>query len=65
MDPHTRLIAEYGVEGYNVSYAIEAWRVRRTGSGTPSPGDRCEEWGWYPQNTIAPTNLEGWRLRTA
>ncbi|MFC4115153.1 hypothetical protein [Nonomuraea zeae] len=63
--PRTRLIAEYGVEGYNVSYAVEAWRVRRVGSGTPAPGDQCEEWGYYPQNTIAPTHLEGWRLRTA
>lgn len=63
--PRTRLVAEYGVEGYNVSYAVEAWRTRKVGSATPVTGDRCEEWGWYPQNTIAPTHIEGWRLRTA
>jgi hypothetical protein len=57
-------VAEYGVEGYNVSYAVEAWRVRKAGSATPVTGDRCEEWGWYPQNTNAPTYIEGWRLRT-
>ncbi|MEV0232911.1 hypothetical protein [Nonomuraea sp. NPDC050786] len=62
--PYTRMIAEYGVEGYNVSYGIEAWRVKRRDDKTPTTGDRCEEWGWYPQNTIAPTHLEGWRLRT-
>ncbi|WP_380824622.1 hypothetical protein [Sphaerisporangium rhizosphaerae] len=63
--PRTRLIAEYGVDGYNVDYAIEAWRVRKTDGKTPVTGDQCEEWGWYPQHTIAPTHLEGWRLRTA
>lgn len=63
--PRTRLIAEYGVEGYNVSYGVEAWRVRRIKSGTPATGDQCEELGYYPQNTIAPTHLEGWRLTTA
>lgn len=63
--PHTRLIAEYGVEGYNVSYGIEAWHSAHMWNAPPAPGDRCEEWGWYPQNTIAPTNIEGWRLRTA
>ncbi|MFD0883128.1 hypothetical protein ACFQ08_00915 [Streptosporangium algeriense] len=62
---HTRLIAEYGVEGYDVSYAIEAWRVKRRNNVPPTTGDQCEEWGWYPQRTIAPTHLEGWRLRTA
>ncbi|MEU8267229.1 hypothetical protein AB0B89_08670 [Sphaerisporangium sp. NPDC049002] len=62
--PRTRLIAEYGVDGYNVNYAIEAWRVMSARSGTPVVGDQCEEWGYYPQSTIAPTHLEGWRLRT-
>jgi hypothetical protein len=56
----SRVIAEYGVEGYYVTYAIEAWR--HTG-WDPAPGKRCEEWGYYPQATSAPTKLEGWRLR--
>ncbi|MBP2324921.1 hypothetical protein JOF56_005306 [Kibdelosporangium banguiense] len=56
----SRVIAEYGVEGYYVTYAIEAWQY----SGwSPGPGQRCEEWGYYPQATNAPTRVEGWRLR--
>jgi hypothetical protein len=54
--PHSRVIAEYGVEAYAVSYAIEAWQSLNM-NGT------CEEWGYYPQSTQAPTNIEGWRLR--
>lgn len=63
--PRTRLIAEYGVDGYHVDHAVEAWRVQTTGSGTPVTGDRHEELGYYPRSTIALTHLEGWRLRTA
>ncbi|MGI5292937.1 hypothetical protein ACQEVF_57840 [Nonomuraea polychroma] len=65
--PRTRLIAEYGVEGYNVSYGVEAWRTTFVGDNPPPPdsGWSCEEWGYYPQNTVAPTHLETWRLRTA
>ncbi|MFY1690987.1 hypothetical protein [Plantactinospora sp. WMMB782] len=62
--PRSRLIAEYGVEAYQVSYAVEAWRTTTSLSGQPATGGRCEEWGYYPQNTTAPTHLEGWRLRT-
>jgi hypothetical protein len=58
---HSRVIAEYGVEGFYVSYAIEAWQS--TSRTQPVPGARCEEWGYYPQSTNAPTIYEGWRLR--
>jgi hypothetical protein len=62
----TRFVAEYGVEVYDVSYYIEAWRSEfmRRDRPPPSPGDRCEEWGYYPQSTVAPTVYETWRLRT-
>lgn len=59
--PRSRVIAEYGVEGYYVTYAIEAWQA--FGRTQPQPGARCEEWGYYPQSTNAPTIYEGWRLR--
>lgn len=62
--PRSRLIAEYGVEGYYVTYAMEAWRAENYTRQPPLTGDRCEEWGYYPQSTYAPTLLEGWRLRT-
>jgi hypothetical protein len=65
--PHTRVIAEYGTDVYQVSYYIEAWRWRgpaRTAAPPPTAGTQgCEEWGYYPQNTQAPTNLQTWRLR--
>jgi hypothetical protein len=63
--PHTRLTAEYGTDVYQVSYYIEAWRFRGPyGSPPPAAGmSGCEEWGYYPQNTQAPTLLESWRLR--
>ncbi|MET0236230.1 MAG: hypothetical protein ABW224_16410 [Kibdelosporangium sp.] len=60
---HSRVVAEYGVEGYYVTYAIEAWQSTTNLVATPQPGDRCEEWGYYPQATNAPTRAEGWRLR--
>ncbi len=65
--PRTRLIAEYGVEGYDVSYGVEAWRTAWVGDNPPplNVGLRCVEWGYYPQSTIAPTHIETWRLRTA
>nr|MDT0662998.1 hypothetical protein [Micromonospora sp. DSM 115978] len=65
--PRTRLVAEYGVESYQVTYAIEAWRTRFIPYNQQPPGSsgQCEEWGYYPQSTVAPTRLEGWRLRTA
>ncbi|MFC6020726.1 hypothetical protein ACFP2T_31725 [Plantactinospora solaniradicis] len=64
--PRTRLVAEYGTDVYQVSYYIEAWRYRVLGRvGPPAAGTAgCEEWGYYPQNTLAPTRLETWRLRT-
>jgi hypothetical protein len=63
--PLTRLTAEYGTEVYDVNYYIEAWRSDwRPINQPPSAGDRCEEWGYYPQNTVAPTVYETWRLRT-
>jgi hypothetical protein len=64
--PRTRLIAEYGTDVYQVSYYIEAWRYKKVGFGTPPPTagtPGCEEWGYYPQSTQAPTNLQTWRLR--
>ncbi|MFL6145345.1 MAG: hypothetical protein ACJ72N_26235 [Labedaea sp.] len=63
---HTRLIAEYGTNGYQVSYYIEAWRWKGPFGGQPPAAGTagCEEWGYYPQNTQAPTNLETWRLRS-
>ncbi|MFY1669389.1 hypothetical protein ACN27G_05445 [Plantactinospora sp. WMMB334] len=61
--PRTRLIAEYGVEAYQVSYAVEAWRATTRINEQPVTGGRCEEWGYYPQNSTAPTHIEGWRLR--
>ncbi|MCA2230480.1 hypothetical protein [Nonomuraea aurantiaca] len=63
--PRTRLIAEYGVEAYQVNYAIEAWRATAGPNNPPPTGARCEEWGYYPQSGTAPTYTEGWRLRTA
>ncbi|NUT52038.1 MAG: hypothetical protein HOV94_32800 [Saccharothrix sp.] len=65
--PHTRLIAEYGTDVYQVTYYIEAWRWRgpiAVAAPPPAPGTPgCEEWGYYPQSTLAPTRLETWRLR--
>lgn len=65
--PMTRLIAEYGTDVYQVSYYIEAWRWKGpwlVKAPPPAPGTPgCEEWGYYPQNTQAPTRLETWRLR--
>jgi hypothetical protein len=55
--PRTRLIAEYGVDGYDVSSATSAWRTVN--------GRECEEWGWYPAQNFVPTVNEGWRLRYA
>lgn len=65
--PRTRLIAEFGTDVYQVSYYIEAWRYRVVGRlGPPAAGTAgCEEWGYYPQSTQAPTRLETWRLRYA
>lgn len=52
---NSRMIAEYGVESYFINFGASVWRWR---------GNRgCEEWGWYPQTTYAPTAFEGWRLR--
>lgn len=62
--PRSRLIAEYGVEGYLVKYYMEAWRSDNYTRKPPLTGDRCEEVGYWPQSTYAPTLLEGWRLRT-
>lgn len=63
----TRLIAEYGTDVYQVTYYIEAWRWRgpvAVAAPPPAPGTPgCEEWGYYPQSTQAPTRLETWRLR--
>ncbi|GIG86824.1 hypothetical protein [Plantactinospora endophytica] len=61
--PRTRLIAEYGVEAYQVAYAVEAWRAPTRLDQQPVTGGRCEEWGYYPQSATAPTHIEGWRLR--
>ncbi|MCE6996259.1 hypothetical protein LZG04_15850 [Saccharothrix sp. S26] len=65
--PRTRLIAEYGTDVYQVTYYIEAWRWRgpvAVAAPPPAPGTAgCEEWGYYPQSTLAPTRLETWRLR--
>lgn len=64
--PRTRLVAEYGVEVFDVSYYVEAWRSAYLPYGSPPPqvGGHCEEWGYYPQSTVAPTVYETWRLRT-
>jgi hypothetical protein len=35
--PRTRLLAEYGVESYEVSYAIEAYRSKRLAPNKPPP----------------------------
>lgn len=51
--PNSRFLAEYGIQGYQVEFGASVWKWR-VGS--------CEEWGWYPQSTLAPTNVEGWRL---
>ena len=55
--PRTKLIAEYGVDGYDVSSGTAAWRT--------TDGRWCEEWGWYPVQNFVPTVNEGWRLRYA
>lgn len=62
--PHTRFTAEYGVEVHDVSYNIEAWRVRNKSFSPPPPGSMCKPWGLHPQSTVAPTLAETWRLRT-
>jgi hypothetical protein len=51
--PNSRFLAEYGIQSYQVEFAASVWKWR---------GSSCEEWGWYPQSTLAPTNVEGWRL---
>jgi hypothetical protein len=55
--PFTRFLAQYGVESFHVSFGTSVWRLRGS-------NNVCEEWGWYPQTTIAPTTTEGWRLTT-
>lgn len=61
--PHSRVIAEYGVQGYLVTYAVSKYFAVKAGFEVPPPGYPCEEQGYFPQSTIAPTNTEGWRLR--
>jgi hypothetical protein len=63
--PHSRVIAEYGVQGYFVTYAVSQYYVMKTGKEPPAPGSPCQEWGYFPQSTNAPTNTEGWQLRNA
>jgi hypothetical protein len=63
----TRLTAEYGVEVFDIEYYVEAWRsdgLLPLGAPPPPTGGRCEEWGYYPQSTVAPTLYETWKLRT-
>ncbi|GIH05389.1 hypothetical protein Rhe02_34560 [Rhizocola hellebori] len=55
--PHTTVIAEYGIDSYRIEFGASVWRTR--------PGGLCEEWGWYPQTTMAPTVFERWRVRNA
>jgi hypothetical protein len=65
--PRSTFIAEYGVDGFDVSYLVEAWSTVYVGDNPP-PTDvqwGCTEMGTFPQQTLAPTHLEGWRLRTA
>lgn len=67
VQPHTTLIAEYGVDGFDVSYLVDAWSTVYPGTNPPPPSVQwgCTEMGTFPQNTIAPTHMEGWRLRSA
>ncbi len=55
--PYSTIYADYGVHGFEVSYYVEKWR--RIGNAT-----NCEEWGYYPSTATAPTNIEGWQIRT-
>jgi hypothetical protein len=50
--------AYYGVHGYDVTYYVEKWH-RLNSSAT------CEEWGYYPSTTTAPTYVEGWSISLA
>ena len=54
---YSTVYADYGVHGYDVTYYVEKWH--RTNNSS-----QCEEWGYYPSATVAPTYVEGWRLRT-
>ncbi|MGW3347092.1 hypothetical protein ACWDA3_27625 [Nonomuraea rubra] len=65
--PRTRLIAEYGVEGYDVSYNVDMWLAFVSGKNPPPfpATQQCQVLGTFPQQTIAPTYVEGWRVRTA
>jgi len=61
--PHTRVIAEYGLNAYSVDYLIERWRAYTDIRKSPVAGGPCTATGYFPQHTDGPTNVEGWRLR--
>ncbi len=52
---HTRVVGEYGLEAYDISYTAQ--RVWMLLSKT-----KCYHQGTAGANTIAPTVLEGWRF---
>lgn len=58
--PRGRLIGEYGIEAFNVTYDATKYQVRVVMPGVPS----CQAIGVQRYTTNAPTAIEGWRLRT-
>jgi hypothetical protein len=53
--PRSRLIGEYGIEAYNVTYDYTTYQV--------TWGVTCRAVGVQRATTNAPTTIEGWRLR--
>jgi hypothetical protein len=61
---HSQVYADYGVDGYYVTYTIQKWWGETYNRQPPVPGaNQCFLKGTYPQATNAPTNSEGWKLR--
>lgn len=58
--PGGRLIGEYGVEAFDVTYDLTTYRVRVVLPMVPA----CEVASVQRGSTNAPTSIEGWRLRT-
>jgi hypothetical protein len=55
--PHSQLIGEYGVQAFTVTYDITTYRIVARMA--------CEPYSVQRNTTNAPTNIQGWRLRTA
>lgn len=68
--PHSRVLGEYGLEGFDVTYDVQTLFATKFGYGSetipPSPSGggvvQCQDDGTQRVTTEAPTFIEGWRF---